>query len=149
MTPPPVRPPSGNEGGRDPGERGARAPGAPPRGARERGGREFRLSGPEDATPCTNCGVVFERRELDRLRWCPGCIAASKARAVTVGWGIGVLVALAAGAWIWITVRPTALVPAVWVAILVALLGLAARFGREIMYGIYRARGGPRGKPPA
>jgi hypothetical protein len=106
--------------------------------------REFRLAGPEDGLPCTNCGVVRSRADLDRLLWCAGCIQASRDRALRLGWGIGVGVALVAALWIWVFAEPTQLVWGGWAASIVALLWLGARFGREIVYGVYRARGGPK-----
>jgi hypothetical protein len=106
--------------------------------------KEFRLAGPEDGLPCTNCGVVRSRADLDRLLWCGGCIQAGRDRALWLGWGIGVGVALVAALWIWIFASPTDLVWGGWAASIVALLWLGARFGREIVYGVYRARGGPK-----
>lgn len=107
--------------------------------------RDFRLSPPEETIPCANCGIPSERARLDRLLWCDACVEAGRVIASRAGWGIGAVLALGTAAWIWVAVRPTDLVWGGWAACVVAVLWLGARFGREIVYGVFRARGGPKG----
>lgn len=106
--------------------------------------RDFRLGDPDDGLDCVNCGQFRSRSDLDRLLWCQGCLAASRARAGRWGWVIGILVAGFTAGWIWVAVRPSDLVLGGWAACVVGALWLGARFGREIVFGVYRARGGPR-----
>lgn len=107
-------------------------------------GRDFRLGDPLDGLQCANCGRLRPRADLDRLLWCEGCIEAGRARAARWGWGIGAVVAILTSGWIWAVVRPSDLVLGGWAACVVGVLWLGARFGREIVFGVYRSRGGPR-----
>lgn len=106
--------------------------------------RDFRLGDPDDGLECVNCGRFLPRSDLDRLLWCRGCIEAGRERAQQLGWGIGAVAGLLTALYIWVAVRPSDLVLGGWAACVVGVVWLGARFGREIVFGIYRSRGGPR-----
>lgn len=105
----------------------------------ERRGRWQERLGDEMA--CARCGGLRDSTELDRMLWCEACVAAARARARRAGTATGVAAAALVGLWIWFAVRPsTALIPGAWVATLVAAGWLASKLGRELVFGLIRAR---------
>ena len=90
---------------------------------------------------CARCGETRDSTELDRMLWCEVCVAGARARAKRMGTLTGVSVAALVGLWVWFVVRPsTALIPGAWIATLVAAGWLASKLGREIAFGLIRAR---------
>lgn len=90
---------------------------------------------------CVRCGEVRDSTELDRMLWCGGCITEARARARRIGTLTGLAVAAVAALWVWLVVRPsTSLIPGAWLATLVAAGWLASKLGREIAFGVIRAR---------
>lgn len=90
--------------------------------------------------PCARCGEVRDSTELDRMLWCEACLAGARRRASRAGWAFGIGLAVVLGIWIQLVVKPSGLVPGAWLAILVAAAWLGAKLGREVAFGIYRAR---------
>lgn len=94
-----------------------------------------------DEIACARCDEVRDSTELDRMLWCEACVAEARSRAKRAGTLAGVAVAAIAGLWVWLVVRPsTSLIPGAWIATLVAAGWLASKLGREIAFGLIRAR---------
>jgi len=93
--------------------------------------------------PCTRCGTPHDPAELDRLLWCESCRLAARNEAGWWGWGIGVAFAAVVAAYVWGVIRPSTFVIGGWVATVVAAVWIGAKLGREIMYGVLRARARP------
>jgi hypothetical protein len=64
---------------------------------------------------------------------------------------VGGVAALALAAWIALVVQPSRMISGAWIATVVAAGWLGSRMGREVAYGLFRARdtGPDRGEPPA
>jgi len=97
---------------------------------------------PDDAdlVPCTRCEEPSDPAELDRLLWCERCRRVARDRAGWWGWLIGLAFAGCVAAYIWLVVRPSSLVIGGWVATVVAAAWIGAKVGREIVFGVLRAR---------
>lgn len=93
-----------------------------------------------DRVTCLRCLEVKDKTDLDRLLWCVECRAQAKSRASLIGWIGGGLIAAFVGTYIWISVRPTTLIPQLWLAVALAVAWLSARFVKEIAYGAMRFR---------
>ena len=104
--------------------------------------RAFMRDDPEDLVACVHCGEVYPSMELDRLLWCERCRLIERNRAGWWGWVIGLSFAAAVAAYVWLVVRPTDLVIGGWVGTVVAAAWIGSKLGREVVYGILRARGG-------
>jgi hypothetical protein len=66
------------------------------------------------------------------------------------GWVIGLVFAGGVAAYVWGVVRPTTLVLGGWVATVVAAAWIGSKVGRELVYGVLRARTKPGSAgPPA
>lgn len=91
--------------------------------------------------PCVRCGEVRDSTDLDRLLWCTGCVARTRARATRIGWISGGGLAAGLGLWIFIVIRPSDLVLGGWIATLVAAAWLGSKLAREIAFGVFRYRG--------
>ncbi|MEZ4425523.1 MAG: hypothetical protein R3E98_19145 [Gemmatimonadota bacterium] len=95
---------------------------------------------PGESLTCVRCLERKPKSEFDRLLWCEACRARAAERAKAVGWMGGGVIALVVGLYIWLVVRPTGLIPQLWLAALVAVYWLGARFVREIALGVMRYR---------
>jgi hypothetical protein len=104
-----------------------------------------------DEVPCVRCGEPKDLMELDRLLWCRKCQAEARNRASWWGWLIGLVFAGCIAAYIWLFIRPSNLIIGGWIATVVVALWLGSKIGRELVYGIARARktGLHDGAPPA
>ncbi|MEJ2539237.1 MAG: hypothetical protein P8188_04600 [Gemmatimonadota bacterium] len=98
-----------------------------------------------DEVVCVVCGEVRDSTEVDRMLWCEGCRARVQARAARIGLYVGVGVAAALAAWIWLVIQPSRLIAGAWIATVVAAGWLGAKIGREVAYGVFRARETPAG----
>lgn len=94
---------------------------------------------PEQVT-CVRCLEVRDTSDLDRLLWCEDCRESARARSRAIGWAGGVLVAIAVSIYIWFWIRPTDLIPQLWLAIPVATIWLGGRVVSEIAYGVMQFR---------
>lgn len=92
--------------------------------------------------PCTRCAERHDPVELDRLLWCERCRLLTRNRAGWWGWLIGLGFAACVALYIWAVIRPTDLVIGGWVGTVVMAAWIGAKIGREIMYGVFRARMG-------
>ncbi|MEZ4415626.1 MAG: hypothetical protein R3E10_07720 [Gemmatimonadota bacterium] len=95
---------------------------------------------PGESLTCVRCLERKPKSEFDRLLWCEGCRERARARAASIGWVGGGVAVVIAGLYIWFVVRPSGLIPQLWLAALVAVYWLAARFVREIALGVMRYR---------
>lgn len=93
-----------------------------------------------DEVVCAVCGEVRDSTDVDRMLWCEECRDRAQARAARVGLYVGFAVAAALLAWIGLAVRPSRMIVGAWIASVVAAGWLGAKMGREIAYGVYRAR---------
>jgi hypothetical protein len=100
---------------------------------------------------CVVCGEARDSTDVDRMLWCQDCRDDARARAARIGWYVGGVAALALAAWIALAVRPSRMISGAWIATVVAAGWLGSRMGREVAYGIFRARdaGSDRGGPTA
>lgn len=92
---------------------------------------------------CARCGRVARGSELDRLLWCEGCIADTKARAKRVGWWCGGVMAAGLAAWVHFVQNPSAALLGGWIGIVLAAFWLCARAATELWYGVLRVRHRP------
>ncbi len=92
---------------------------------------------------CASCGRPQAASELDRLLWCPTCLAEAHARAKLAGRFSGLALAGALAAWIYFVQDPSRLVIGGWIGAVVATLWLGARAGRELFFGVLRFRRRP------
>lgn len=95
---------------------------------------------PLDPVACTRCRETYDAMELDRLLWCERCRIVTRHRAAWWGWLIGIVFAAGVAAYVWLVIRPTDLVIGGWIATVVAAAWIGSKVGREIMYGVFRAR---------
>ncbi|MDE2795214.1 MAG: hypothetical protein OXL34_10390 [Gemmatimonadota bacterium] len=94
---------------------------------------------------CASCGQVFRAADLDRVLWCEECIAAARRKAQRIGIWFGIGLAGALAAWVFLVEKPTIMIGG-WIGAVLATFWLGMRIGRELSYGILRARSGSR--PP-
>lgn len=90
---------------------------------------------------CAVCGEVRDSTEVDRMLWCESCREVAQARAGRIGWYVGAIAAAALAIWISLVVRPSRMISGAWIATIVAAGWLASKMGREVAYGLFRARG--------
>jgi hypothetical protein len=93
--------------------------------------------------PCTRCGKPNDPMELDRLLWCERCRVVARNEAGWWGWVIGLAFAGGVVAYVWGVVHPTRLVIGGWVATVVAAAWIGSKVGRELVFGVMRARAQP------
>ncbi len=93
-----------------------------------------------DEVVCVVCGDVRDSTDVDRMLWCEDCRAVARARAGRVGLYAGGVTAGALALWILLAVQPSRMIAGAWIASVVAAGWLGAKMGREIAYGVYRAR---------
>lgn len=86
------------------------------------------------------CGEARDSTEVDRMLWCESCRDLARARAARIGWAVGALAAAALAIWIAVAVRPSRMISGAWIATVVAAGWLGSRMGREVAYGLFRAR---------
>ncbi len=110
--------------------------------------RPFSRTNDVDPLPCTRCGEPHDPMELDRLLWCERCRLVARNEAGWWGWGIGLAFAAGVVAYVWGVVHPTDLVIGGWVATVVAAAWIGAKVGRELVFGVMRARAKPGGAEP-
>ena len=94
---------------------------------------------------CASCGQVFRAADLDRVLWCEECIGAARRKAQRIGIWFGIGLAGALAAWVFLVEKPTIMIGG-WIGAILATFWLGMRIGRELSYGILRARSGSR--PP-
>lgn len=104
--------------------------------------RPFTRDDPDDRVACVHCGETYAVMELDRLLWCERCRRVERDRAGWWGWAIGLAFAAGIAAYVWFVVRPTDVVVGGWVGTVVAAAWIGSKVGREIVFGVLRARGG-------
>lgn len=92
---------------------------------------------------CASCGQVVRAADLDRHLWCEECIAAARAKARRIGTWFGVGLAGALAVWVFLVEKPTIMLGG-WIGAVLATFWLGMRIGRELTYGILRARSGGR-----
>ncbi len=92
---------------------------------------------------CASCRQVVRAADLDRHLWCEECIAAARGKAQRIGVGFGIALAGALAAWVFLIEKPTIMIGG-WIGAVLATFWLGMRIGRELTYGILRARSGPR-----
>ncbi len=95
---------------------------------------------PEEELTCVRCLESKPKPEFDRLLWCESCRTQARARAARIGWVGGAVMTLIICGYLWATIRPSGLIPQLWLGALVAVFWLGARFVREIAFGAMRYR---------
>lgn len=95
---------------------------------------------PEEVV-CIRCLTPTPSAELDRLLWCPDCVASARRRATWIGWTAGAVLALLLAIYIWFGIRPDlSLIPTGWALTLVVAFYLGGRIAREFAFGVMRLR---------
>jgi hypothetical protein len=89
---------------------------------------------------CVVCGEARDSTEVDRMLWCESCREVARARAARIGWIAGAVTAAALAIWIALAVQPSRMISGAWIATVVAAGWLGSRMGREVAYGLFRAR---------
>ena len=84
--------------------------------------------------------------DLDRLLWCERCRLNSRNAAGWWGWGIGLVFGAVVAGYIFLIIRPSDFVIGGWIATVVAATWIGSKVGREIAYGVLRARRGGDGE---
>lgn len=97
---------------------------------------------PEGSARCVACGGTFDVMELDRMLWCEECRVRARIRAGWWGWLAGLVFGAGLAAYVFLVIRPTDLVLGGWIATVVGGVWVGSRIGREIAYGVLRARTG-------
>lgn len=100
----------------------------------------FTREDPADQMACVHCGEMHDAVEMDRLLWCERCRRVERNRAGWWGWVIGLTFAACVGAYVWFVVHPTDVVIGGWVGTVVAAAWIGSKVGREMVFGILRAR---------
>lgn len=103
--------------------------------------RTFLRDDPTEQVACAHCGESHDPMELDRLLWCERCRLIERNRAGWWGWVMGLAFAAGVAGYVWLVIRPTDLVIGGWVGTVVAAAWIGSKVGREIVYGVLRARG--------
>jgi len=97
-----------------------------------------------EGVPCVRCLVPTAAAELDRLLWCPECVARARARAPRIGWGSGATLVLLLALYIGGIIRPDlSLIPAGWALTLAVAFYLGGKVARELSFGVIRLRNIP------
>ena len=96
-----------------------------------------------DGMECSRCGQLKDRSDLDRLLWCDACRVRARFQAAARGRLAGLALAAIVAAYVWGVVRPSDLVLGGWIATVVGAFWIGGRIGREIFYGIERAKETP------
>tara|TARA_B100000953_G_scaffold138285_1_gene114541 strand:+ start:115 stop:456 length:342 start_codon:yes stop_codon:yes gene_type:complete len=99
--------------------------------------------GQVDEAPCSRCGYVTDRSDLDRMLWCRECIDTGRSWAKARSWLVGVCIGLVLALWIWIVVEPSSMLIGGWVGTVLAAIYVSARVTREILYGAIRMKTSP------
>lgn len=96
-----------------------------------------------DEVACVRCLEVKELEDLDRLLWCDRCRRIARQRASRWGWLIGLAVAACVALYIWLVIHGSRALIGGWAAAAIAAAWLAAKVGRELVYGVMRYRNTP------
>jgi hypothetical protein len=98
----------------------------------------------EEGVPCLRCLVPTPAAELDRLLWCPACVARNRGRATRIGWASGATLVVVLALYIGVVVQPDlTLIPAGWALTLAVAFYLGGKVARELSFGIIRLRNTP------